>query len=118
MKTKVAETLNLEVSSRDGGTYLTATGRITIDSSPALRDKLLAILDRHVPVLTVDLSAVPYIDASGMATLVEALKFARARETQLRLRLDERPRYLMEVSGLLPLFDATPNISIRPSSED
>ena len=86
---------------------LTAEGRITIDSSPALRDRLLAILHEPVPVLTIDLEGAPYIDTSGFATMLEALKFARLNKTTLRLKLNEPQRRLGEATGLLPLFDAT-----------
>jgi anti-anti-sigma factor len=56
--------------------------------------------------LTVDLSDVPYMDLSGVATLLEALKKARARKTGLELTgLHDRPRYLLEVTGLLSLFE-------------
>jgi anti-sigma B factor antagonist len=118
MKSKVVEILELAVSSSERGTLLKANGRITIDSSPALRDCLLAILRERVPTVTIDLTAVPYIDSSGLATLVEALKFARVSKTALRLRLDERPRYVMEVTGLLCLFDATPDTGSQPISGD
>lgn len=93
---------------------LTVNGRVTIDSSPALRDRLLAIMQQEPPpLLTIDLSAVPYIDSSGLATLVEALKLARAVKTTLRLRLHERPLYLLKVTGLLPLFDSSPDATAR-----
>lgn len=98
---------------------LTVNGRITIDSSPALRDRLLAILRQESPPsLTIDLTAVPYIDGSGLATLVEALKVARAGKTSLRLKLHERPLYLFQVSGLLSLFDASPDASASSVSQD
>lgn len=46
------------------------------------------------------------MDLSGVATLLEALKIARARKTGLRLTgLHDRPRYLLEVTGLLSLFE-------------
>ena len=49
-------------------------GRIDVDSSPDLRDCLLAILsEKRLPrAITVDLAGVPYIETSGIATLVEA----------------------------------------------
>jgi len=100
------EPLSIAVSATQGGTLLTVKGRVTIDSSPALRDQLLAILRQESPpALTIDLTAVPYIDCSGLATLVEGLKIARASKTTLRLNLHDRPRYLMEVTGLLALFE-------------
>ena len=105
MKSRV-EPLSMAVSAEQGGTRLTVKGRVTIDSSPALRDRLLATLRQESPLaLTIDLTAVPYIDTSGMATLVEGLKIARASNITLRLSLHERPRYLMEVTGLLALFE-------------
>ncbi len=56
--------------------------------------------------LTVDLSEVPYMDLSGVATLLEALKTARARTIGLELTgLHDRPRYLLELTGLLSLFE-------------
>ena len=97
----------MAVSAEQGGTRLTVEGRITIDSSPALRDRLFDILRQNSPTaLIIDLTAVPYIDTSGLATLVEGLKIARAGNIPLRLSLHERPRYLMEVTGLLALFEA------------
>ena len=84
-------------------------GRLTIDSSPELRERLLALLRREpLANLTVDLSDVPYVDLSGIATLLEALKIARACNINLQLTgLHDRPRYLFEVTGLLSLFEAS-----------
>jgi anti-sigma B factor antagonist len=91
----------------EGDALVCLSGRLSIDSSPGVRDQLLAIFDQEPsPILTIDLAEVTYIDASGIATLVEALKIARARKTALRLRgLHDRPRYLLEVTGLLRLFE-------------
>ena len=110
MKHRMVEPLRIDVSTEEGGAVLTVDGRVTIDSSPALRERLLAIL-RQEPLseLTIDLTATPYVDTSGLATLVEVLKFARAVKTKLQLRLHERPLYLLKVTGLLPLFDASPD---------
>jgi len=56
--------------------------------------------------LTIDLLDVPYMDLSGVATLLETLKVARGRNTDLQLKgLHDRPRYLLEVTGLLSLFE-------------
>lgn len=118
MKTRMAEPLSIEVRAEEGGTVLTVNGRVNVDSSPALRDRLLAILQQESPpLLTIDLSAVPYIDSSGLATLVEALRLARGVKTTLRLRLHERPLYLLKVTGLLPLFEASPDASASHVSQ-
>ena len=119
MKPRMVEPLSIDRSAGEGGAVLTVNGRVTIDSSPILRDRLLAIL-RHesLPTLTIDLTAVPYVDSSGVATLVEALKFARAAKTKLRLRLREGPLYLLQVTGLLSLFDAPPDPTAITASQD
>jgi anti-anti-sigma factor len=82
------------------------SGRITIDSAPDLRVLLLERLeDPKCQSLTVDFYDVAYIDAAGVAILIEALKAARAQRKTFHLSgLRERPRYLMEFTGLLHLF--------------
>jgi len=89
-------------------------GHVTIDSSPELRNQVLALLYREtLKSLVIDLSDVPYVDLSGVATLLETLRLARSRKTGLQLRgLHDRPRYLLEVTGLLSLFE-TSGIDVR-----
>ena len=83
------------------------SGRITIDSAEDLRERLLKRLDDpSCQCLTVDFLEVTYIDTSGLAILVETLRAARVRKKKFKLsRLQERPRYLLEVTRLLHLFD-------------
>jgi anti-anti-sigma factor len=83
------------------------SGRVSVDSSPHLRERLQAVLQRQcLPALTIDLSELTYIDCSGVATLIEALRIAHRRKTLLQLSgLRDRPRYLLEVTGLLHLFE-------------
>jgi anti-sigma B factor antagonist len=85
-------------------------GRIDVDSSPDVRDRLLAILSGKplLHAVTVDLAGVMFIEASGVATLVEALKVARHRQIRLHLQgLHGSVLRLFEVTGLLPLFETT-----------
>jgi anti-sigma B factor antagonist len=89
------------------GALVSLSGRLTIDSSPELRNRLLAVLcGETLENLTIDLSEVPYVDLSGVATLIEALRVARSRKTSLQLKgLHDRPLYLLQVTGLLSLFE-------------
>lgn len=104
--TKASTDLSIKESEGGDGTVVSLKGRLTIESSPSLRDWLLATLHRpSLDSLTIDLADVPYMDGSGIATLIEALKVARARNKKLRLSgLQDRVHYLLEVTGLLPLF--------------
>lgn len=89
-------------------------GRIDIDSSPALRERLLAFLrSQHPKIVRIDLSSVNHLDSSGVATLIEVLRIARASRTELRLQgLHDRLFRLFESTGILDLF----NMKTAPQS--
>ncbi len=89
------------------GALASLYGRIDIDSSPAVRDQLIALLHApHPRTVTIDLSGVTHIDSSGVATLIEALKIARSCETELALQgLHDRLHRLFEATGILSLFN-------------
>jgi len=99
--------LNIQVTNSDGEAVICLGGRVTIDSSPGLRKQLHVLLSQQSPpTLIVDLSELSYIDCSGIATLIEALRIARQQRTKLQLRgVRDGPRHLLEVTGLLHLFD-------------
>jgi len=99
--------LSIQLTNSDGEAVVCLSGRVTIDSSPSLRKQLHALLSQQSPpTLIVDLSELSYIDCSGIATLVEALRIAHQRYTKFQLRgLRDGPRHLLEVTGLLHLFD-------------
>ena len=81
-------------------------GRVTVDNSSEMRDKLAVALKAKPAELTVDLSRVTDFDISGMATLVEASRIAHQQGTRLVLSgLQGQTRYLFEVSHLDQLFD-------------
>jgi anti-sigma B factor antagonist len=107
--TQTGSLLTISVTRIEGGALVSLGGRLTIDSSPELRNRLLAVLyGETLENLVIDLSDVPYVDLSGVATLLEALRITRSRKTGLQLRgLHDRPRYLLEVTGLLSLFETS-----------
>jgi anti-sigma B factor antagonist len=85
-------------------------GRIDVDSSPDLRNCLLAILSEEPlsRAIIVDLAGVPYIETSGIATLVEALRIARHHRAIVCLQgLSGSVLRLFEVTGVLALFEAS-----------
>jgi anti-sigma B factor antagonist len=81
-------------------------GRVSVDSSPDLRSALLDLLRRGAaPVIVIDLSAVSYLDMSGLATLLEALKAARERSVKLRVTgISGEARILVEIAQLDTIF--------------
>jgi anti-anti-sigma factor len=111
--------LSIQVTNSDGEAVVCLGGRVTVDSSPRLRKQLLALLSRRSPLtLIIDLSELSYIDCSGIATLIEALRIARQFRTNLQLRgVRDGPRHLLEVTGLLHLFDTNGEMDHSPLSK-
>jgi anti-sigma B factor antagonist len=85
---------------------ITVTGRVTVNSSPYLRSVLLDLLRQGAePLVVIDLSGVSYLDMSGLATLLEALKAARQRSATLRvLGMTGQSRMLAEIAELDKIF--------------
>ena len=105
----------INIVAGEQGALASLKGRIDIDSSPAIRDQLIAFLhEPHSGTVSIDLSGVTHIDSSGVATLIEALKIARGNDIDLRLQgLHDRLLRLFESTGILALF----NGSIRGMSK-
>ena len=101
------EDLEIAVSKRDDSSIVRLRGRVNVDSSPALRDQLMALLRAQSPkAVVVDLSDVSYIDSSGLATLIEGLGVARMRQTTLCVQgLHGRLLQLFQATRLYSLFE-------------
>lgn len=81
-------------------------GRITIENSGEMRATLADALRAKPEHIKVDLSGVSYIDTSGLATLVEAVRIARQQGTGLILSgIHDQPRYLFEITHLDRLIE-------------
>jgi anti-sigma B factor antagonist len=80
-------------------------GRITVSNANELRRTLGDALRLQPKELTVDLSSVTYMDTSGLATLMEAMRSARQQGTRLVLdNIQAQPRYLLKVTDLDQVF--------------
>ena len=108
-RSEVAPSSSLEIAvDRTGADAIVRLqGRVDVDSSPDVRDRLQAIMSSDPPphALIVDLAGVTSIEASGIATLIEALKVARHREIPFHLQGHGSVLQLFESAGLLALFD-------------
>jgi anti-sigma B factor antagonist len=81
-------------------------GRITIDNADQMRRRLANALRTHPALVAVDLSDVPYMDTSGLATLMEAMRTARQQGTRVVLSgIQQQPRYLLKVTDLDHVFE-------------
>ena len=115
-KLKSVGELAANIAMREDGGVTRVSGRIDIDTSPALRAYLLTILQgQRVRAVSVDLSAVTHIDSAGVATLIEAVRIARIHNAEVKLQgLDARLLRLFQSTGILSLFSG--NIPIEPKA--
>ncbi|MEJ1401791.1 MAG: STAS domain-containing protein [Candidatus Sedimenticola sp. (ex Thyasira tokunagai)] len=75
--------MKFSISQNSGFHIVTLSGDVDLSSSPRARDAILQSLNKgHVMV---DLSAVEYIDSSGVASLVEGYQTAKDREVKFGL---------------------------------
>ena len=99
----------LKISARQVGgiTVLDLTGDITLFNSPEIRKALIDQLkDRRVPHLILNMLAVPYVDSSGVASLVEGLKISRDLKSRFALYgLSKSARTVLELTHLLRIFE-------------
>jgi anti-sigma B factor antagonist len=102
-----ADGLEIVIHEGEEGITMRLCGRLNIDSSPALRDRLMALLRAQSPkAVIVDLSDVSYLDSSGLATLIEGLGVARMRQTTLCVQgLHGRLLQLFQATRLSSLFE-------------
>jgi anti-sigma B factor antagonist len=86
--------------------HLAFHGRVTVETSGEMRRTLSNALRAKPANVSVNLSDVSYIDTSGLATLLEAVRIARRQGTRLILGgIHDQPRYLFEITHLDRLFD-------------
>ncbi|MFA5068918.1 MAG: STAS domain-containing protein [Candidatus Omnitrophota bacterium] len=90
----------------DGITTYEISGDIDINSSPEVREFFEKGLKGKMMKVLVNLSGVPYVDSSGLATLVEMLKKTRSYGGRLRIsNLAPKVKSLFEITKLEKLFE-------------
>ena len=97
---------------RDGSNSVVyVSGEIDLYSSPKLREAILDLFGkRQQDKVVVNLTDVPYIDSSGIASLVEGLQAAKAKRARFILvGLNEGPRHVLELTKLLNVFEIAPS---------
>jgi anti-sigma B factor antagonist len=81
------------------------TGDIDLSRSPELRHDLIQIANGAPRRLIIDMTQVPYMDSSGVATLVEALQRQRKHSGKMILcGLQPKVRSIFEIARLDMVF--------------
>jgi len=103
----------MQISTRhhDKVTIFDLSGDIDFANSPELRHSVLReIQESRTPRVVINLSKVPYIDSSGVASLVEGLKASRNLGSRFILfGLSASAREVLELSRLIKVFEVCDN---------
>jgi len=101
--------MRLESQIRDGVCILRLQGRFVTGSDAALVCAQNSLEEIGIAKAVIDLSAVPYIDSTGLAFVVELHKFLVSRGGQLFLaNANQRVREVLRltrIGEIIPLFE-------------
>jgi anti-anti-sigma factor len=109
-ETKLLEfRMRLESQLRDGICILRLYGRFVTGSDAELASARNSLEDTGITKAVIDLRAVPYIDSTGLAFVVELHKSLVSRGGQLALaRANQRVRDVLQmtrIGEIIPIFD-------------
>src|SRR5438045_9679056 len=95
----------------DAPNVLPLEGEIDLHVSPRVAAALGAMIERKPERLVVDLSAVSYIDSSGLAVLIEGMQNVEAYGGKFVLAgLQEKVRPIFEMARLDQVFIIFPHV--------
>ena len=87
------------------GVLIALTGEIDLSTSPQVRTALLDQAAKQPARIVIDLTSVPYMDSSGIATLVETLQHQRRHQGKLVLcGLQPKVKSIFEIARLNSIF--------------
>lgn len=106
--------VQLSVSQTSAGNVpiLAVTGEVDVYSAPELKDRIGEIIQAGQSTLIVDLSAVAFLDSTGLGALVEARSAtAEAGGSLPIVCTQERILKLFTITGLDGVFSIHPDVS-------
>lgn len=103
----------MEVSVRESerSVIIAPRGDVDLSTSKELQGQIKSLLQNKPARLVVDLAGVPYMDSSGVATLVEAMQISRRQSTALVLcNMQDKVRSIFEIARLDRVFTIAPDV--------
>lgn len=97
----------------DGRSEVKVSGDLDMQSSPELRKVLADLVRKKAPRIIINLEAVPYIDSSGLATLVECMQGTNRYKGRLQLiGVNKNIWPVFELARLHKVFEISRNTTI------
>ncbi len=109
------ETMMVSTSDADAETsewaVLRVGGELDVATGPALRSKLIELVDDGVRHVVLDLATVPFVDSSALGIFVAGLKRLRIAGGTLRLAACQPPvRAVLKITSLDRVFFLYPSV--------
>lgn len=107
-------------SSREGDAcVVTLTGEVDVYTAPVLRERLIEAIETQCPLVVIDMTAVGFIDSSGLGVLVSALKRVRERDAQMRIATgQEAILKVFRITGLDRVFETCNTVAEALETEE
>ena len=103
--------MEINIENREGTVIVAPSGDVDLSNSRELQTQLKRAMDNRPSRLVVNLGKVPYMDSSGVATLVEAMQIARKQKTDLVLcELQDKVTSIFEIARLDRVFQIKPDV--------
>jgi anti-sigma B factor antagonist len=106
----VADFAISEKSTDSGCTVLGLLGELDLAGAPTMRAAgLAALAEPDCSTLVLDVTAVAFVDSTGLGSWVELRKHAKENDQRLVLRgVSENLKRVLTIAGLVSLFDVEP----------
>ncbi|MFG0260423.1 MAG: STAS domain-containing protein [Phycisphaerales bacterium JB041] len=109
--------LPVRIDSQGGATVLAPQGDIDMSRAPAFREHVRRAIQSGASRVVIDLSEVEYMDSSGLATLVEAMRNAKQAKAELLLcGLHQKVLAIFEIARLHQFFKIVATVEDAVSS--
>ena len=99
-----------EIRREGDAVVVVAAGDIDLHQSVEFQQSLAKVVATAPGRIVINLAGVPYMDSSGLASLVKLLSQVRRTKIELKLcSLTERVRSMFEITRLDSVFDISPS---------
>ena len=102
--------MEIKKNEEQGALVLTVSGEIDMHFATEFRKEMFDAFSSAPNRMIIDMAGIEFIDSSGIATLVEGLREAKAKSTEFILcSLSEKVRDIFELARLETIFKIVEN---------
>ena len=98
--------MDIEVTRSGQATVVMPKGELDLAAATQLKETLASLIDKGQAELVLDLTAMSYVDSSGLAALVDGMKRARANGGDIKLcGLQPDVRSIFDMTRLIKVME-------------